>query len=221
MSRHSTGDRWHRPVLRRNGFTRLRAVLAGALVLGAGATMTLAAWTDQEVATGSFAASVFDVLSSPDGTPLTSHGTAPGATLTFAATGLSPGTSAFAPLDVATSTASTVGGTLTLTAISAATTAGIGLGDALRYRIVRLANTSTVCQASAFTTPAQWVTPATGAYTDVTAALPALNAVTLSSAGTVVQRLCIEVQLASGASSDHQGASSNVTWTFGGTSAGG
>lgn len=217
MSRH----RRHRTLLRRPGFTQLRAALAGALVLGVGATMTLAAWTDQEFATGSFAASVFDVLSSPDGSPLTSHGTAPGATLTFAAAGLSPGTSAFAPLDVATSTGSTVGGTLTLTAISAVTTAGIGLGDALGYRIVRLAGTSTACQASAFTAPAQWVTPASGAYTNVTAALPALSAVTLSSAGTVVQRLCVEVQLAGSASSAHQGASSSVTWSFSGTSAGG
>jgi predicted ribosomally synthesized peptide with SipW-like signal peptide len=194
--------------------------LAGALVLGVGATMTLAAWTDQEVATGAFAASVFDVVSSPDATPLTSHGTAPGATLTFAATGLSPGTSVFAHLDVATSTGSTVGGTLTLTAIGSATTAGIGLADALGYRIVRLTGTTTPCTASAFTAPAQWVTPATGAYTNVTAALPALSAVALDSGGVNVRRLCVEAQLAGAASSDHQGASSTVTWSFTGTSAG-
>ncbi|WP_408605753.1 SipW-dependent-type signal peptide-containing protein [Leucobacter salsicius] len=33
-------------------FTRVRAVLAGALVLGVGGSLTLAAWTDTEYAAG-------------------------------------------------------------------------------------------------------------------------------------------------------------------------
>ena len=41
MGRHSAA---RRP----RTFTKVRAVLAGALVLGVGATMTLASWTDTE-----------------------------------------------------------------------------------------------------------------------------------------------------------------------------
>ena len=41
--------------------TRPRAVLAAGLVLGTGVVATLAAWTDQEFATGTFAAGTFDL----------------------------------------------------------------------------------------------------------------------------------------------------------------
>ena len=63
MSRHrSTGERGRRARI-------WRALLAGGLVLGVGATATLAAWNDSEVATGSFAASVFDTESQSAGSP--------------------------------------------------------------------------------------------------------------------------------------------------------
>jgi len=45
------------------GFRRLRAVLAGGLVLGVGAALTLAAWNDAEFATGSFQAREPDPVS--------------------------------------------------------------------------------------------------------------------------------------------------------------
>ncbi|SFH86076.1 hypothetical protein E3O11_09355 [Cryobacterium levicorallinum] len=43
---------------------RIRAVLAGGLVLGLGAAVTLAAWNDSEFARGSFAASGFNLVGS-------------------------------------------------------------------------------------------------------------------------------------------------------------
>jgi predicted ribosomally synthesized peptide with SipW-like signal peptide len=55
--------------------TRIKAVLAGGLVLGLGAAMTLAAWTDQEFATGSFTAGHFNLVGSSDGTTFGEHAT--------------------------------------------------------------------------------------------------------------------------------------------------
>ncbi|MDR2320511.1 MAG: SipW-dependent-type signal peptide-containing protein, partial [Microbacterium sp.] len=49
---------------RRRGLAlrRIRAVLAGGLVLGVGATVTLASWNDGEYATGTSTAGTFDVV---------------------------------------------------------------------------------------------------------------------------------------------------------------
>lgn len=55
--------------------TRVKALLAGGLVLGIGAAMTLAAWTDQEFATGSFTAGSFNVVGSADGLTFADHAT--------------------------------------------------------------------------------------------------------------------------------------------------
>ena len=49
----------HRAPAQRRGYGRTRAVLAGAVVLGIGASITLASWTDDEFASGSFTASKF------------------------------------------------------------------------------------------------------------------------------------------------------------------
>ena len=51
-------------VSRHRTFTRVRAVLAGALVLGVGASVTLASWSDSEYAAGTFTASTFRLESS-------------------------------------------------------------------------------------------------------------------------------------------------------------
>ncbi|MGP5381769.1 SipW-dependent-type signal peptide-containing protein [Glutamicibacter arilaitensis] len=46
---------------------KVKALLAGGLVLGVGAAVTLAAWTEQEWATGNFTAGSFNVQGSTDG----------------------------------------------------------------------------------------------------------------------------------------------------------
>jgi len=52
---------------------KVRAVLAGGLVLGVGAAVTLAAWNDSEFATGTFTAGTFNLEGSTDGTTFTDH----------------------------------------------------------------------------------------------------------------------------------------------------
>lgn len=62
---------------------KITAVLAGGMVLGVGAAVTLAAWNDSEFATGSFAAGSFTFQGSTDGTAFSDNPLSPGATLAF------------------------------------------------------------------------------------------------------------------------------------------
>lgn len=74
--------------------TKAKAILAGGLVLGVGAAITLAAWTDTEWATGFFSTGKFGIEGSTDGSSWMSHPDSPGATLMFSAatpTDLTPG----------------------------------------------------------------------------------------------------------------------------------
>ncbi len=93
-------------------FTRVRALLAGALVLGVGATLTLASWTDQEYAQGSFATSTFAIEGAADGT-FGDHSATP-APLLFTATAaaMSPGSITYSRFVVRTTAATTVAGTV-------------------------------------------------------------------------------------------------------------
>lgn len=98
---------------------RLRAVLAGGLVLGVGAAVTLAAWNDSEFAIGSFAAGQFDLVGSTDGTSFTDHATADTAAplgFTVNPTNLAPGDVVFAPFAVALEEAATYAAAVTVSA---------------------------------------------------------------------------------------------------------
>lgn len=88
---------------------RIRALLAGGLVLGLGAAGTLAAWTDSGFATGVFSSGQFNIQGNPSiTTPPASetwsdHYTAGNAApLQFSTNfdGLSPGTTVYAPFSI-------------------------------------------------------------------------------------------------------------------------
>ena len=123
----------------RNDNTRgrkVRALLAGGLVLGVGAAVTLAAWTDQEWATGEFGAGSFNVQGSTDGTTFEDHTSADGAAaLTFdlpAAENLTPGDAVAAPFVLRLDAETSYGATVELT-----DAAGSGVNaDNLTYGIV-------------------------------------------------------------------------------------
>ncbi|OAV52152.1 SipW-dependent-type signal peptide-containing protein [Enteractinococcus helveticum] len=82
---------------------KVRALLAGGLVLGVGAAVTLATWTDQEWATGIFGAGSFNIQSSNDGATFADNESQDGAAaLDFELTGgdnlnLAPGATVAAP----------------------------------------------------------------------------------------------------------------------------
>ncbi|MGM7665488.1 SipW-dependent-type signal peptide-containing protein [Microbacterium sp. A93] len=92
---------------------KIYAVLAGGLVLGVGAAVTLAAWNDSEFATVDFAAGSFVFQGSTDGTTFTDHASEAGAAdLTFSAdfTNLSPNDVVYTPyaLSLVASTSATL-----------------------------------------------------------------------------------------------------------------
>ncbi|WP_347109417.1 SipW-dependent-type signal peptide-containing protein [Paenarthrobacter sp. S56] len=95
---------------------RVRAVLAGGLVLGVGAAVTLAAWNDSEFAQGTFTAGAFNLEGSTDGTGFAEHPVGSPATLNFTASpgNLSPGDVVTAPFAVRLDDATTNDATVTL-----------------------------------------------------------------------------------------------------------
>lgn len=202
----------HQAVSRSRTFTRVRAVLAGALVLGVGSTMTLAAWTDNEFGQGTFTASRFDTQSSVNGgVGYADNSSSPGATIAFDTTAMSPSSVRYGSLLVRTKINS-IAGTMVL---SGATISPSGtdettvLGAALRYRVV---STTATCDATAFTGSPTWVVGPTAA-TLTTAGSATLNlaAATASLPGAATG-LCFEVTLPAGAANTLQGASTTAIW---------
>lgn len=196
----------------------VRALLAAGVVLGVGTAVTLAAWNDSEVATGSFASSVFDTESRSAGSPgYASRPAAPGAALTFAATAMSPGASHYAWLDVRTTPATTVGGTVSLA--SAANDAG-ALVAALEYRAVRMAapSSTATCGTAAFSGSPAFIAGGAAAYLPVTS-VPAVPVASPIAAAGGELGFCFEVRVAPGAANTFQGTTASVTWQFAATSA--
>ena len=103
----------------KQGWTKARAILAGGLVLGVGAAITLAAWTDQEWATGSFGSGgSFGIVGATDGATFTEHATeGTAANLNFAvdADNLAPGDEVFAGFGVQLIATSSNQATVTVT----------------------------------------------------------------------------------------------------------
>ena len=121
-----TDDTQHGRTRRR----RLKAMLAGGLVLGVGAAITLAAWNDSEFAQGTFASGAFNLEGSLDGTAFSEHPTAAAGSaadldFTLDAANLSPGDVVFAPFAIRLDDTTTYDAT---TAITATTSAGAVVG---------------------------------------------------------------------------------------------
>lgn len=195
---------------------RVRALLAGALVLGVGASLTLASWTDDTYAEGSFQASSFAVESNVTkpytaSGPWTDASAPPGPTLNFQATAMSPGVSFYAPIAIRTKPGS-IGGTVQLTAPSLS--GSTELGQALRYRVVR----SSTCAGSAFTSTAAYVVGGPSTYSPLSAGqntgvTNSLAPAVATSPGPPTQ-FCFEVRLPSGAPNSLQGDAASAVWHF-------
>ncbi|MFF1571253.1 SipW-dependent-type signal peptide-containing protein [Leifsonia sp. NPDC058292] len=205
------------PSSRRIRALRLRAILAGGLVLGVGATMTLAAWTDNEFATGSFTSSVFDTQSSVNGAAYADNNVSPGPTVSLSGP-FAPGVSAYLPVLIRTKTNS-VAGTVVLNGATLGGTDAATLGAALVYRVVRTTGT---CAASAFTGTPTFVVGAAGTQRALTAGQEtgvsnALAAATSAAPGAATG-FCFEVTLPAGAANTLQGKTATATWQFVATS---
>lgn len=117
---------------------KIRAVLAGGLVLGVGAAVTLAAWNDSEFAQGTFGAGHFNMQGSTNGTDFSDHAAGAPAQLGFSLgfDGLSPTDTVAAPfvlhLDADTTNDAQV-------SVASAAVSGTA-ADELSYGIVQVAS---------------------------------------------------------------------------------
>ncbi|MEU1752806.1 SipW-dependent-type signal peptide-containing protein [Micromonospora matsumotoense] len=112
------------------GRRRLKAILAGGLALGIGATISLAAWNDSEFATGTFSAGTFGIEGSTNGTSYAEHPTAGTAASLIFSTGfddISPGDVVAAPFAVRLTAATTYDATVTVASAAPAPPAFVGL----------------------------------------------------------------------------------------------
>ncbi len=193
---------------RRRRSRMVRAILAGGLVLGIGAAVTLAAWNDSEYVTGSFQAGRFNLEgSTTNGTTFTEHatpGTAGTLTFTLNPTTLSPGDVVYAPFAVRLDATTTNNANVTL----AATTTGTVTN--LTYELIAptafgCTSTTTGTSIVPALTPVSTAAP-TGTFTlthGASVAGPAVNLCFKVTAGTVAQ-----------------GQTGTVTWQFLATSTG-
>lgn len=203
MGRHSSApsDGW---------FTKVRAVLAGAVVLGVGGAATLAAWNDSEFATGTFSASTFGIVGSTDGTQFSEHTHAgDAATLSFTVPGggLSPNTTVYALFSVKTTEASTVGGTVALTATS---TNSAGLGAYLTYGVRAISGAD--CNSASFSGGTQIVATGTSLNTNGT------GTTSVQKAGGNTVNYCFAITMSDSTPNSMQGASVSPSWKFVATS---
>ena len=195
---------------------KILAVLAGGLVLGVGAAVTLASWNDSEFAAGTFTAGAFNLEGSTtsasagyDDHNVDDADTA--ASLAFqlpaAAAALSPDDVVYAPFWVRLDSTTTNNATLTPAGI----TAGTGGNEAnLSYTVRAIAPEATCDATAAGTLVASGDT--LSALTGATA-VPLTKGATAGTAGDAVQ-LCFAVT----AGDVTQGDSATATWEFTATS---
>jgi predicted ribosomally synthesized peptide with SipW-like signal peptide len=113
---------------------KVRAILAGGLVLGLGAAVTLAAWNDSEFAKGTFTGGSFNIEGSTNGTTFSEHpasGSAADLGFTLDTGDLSPGEVVSAPFAVRVDSESTNGAAVTVSG------AATGAVTGLTYRLVQ------------------------------------------------------------------------------------
>jgi predicted ribosomally synthesized peptide with SipW-like signal peptide len=185
---------------------RVRAALAGGLVLGLGAGLTVASWTDAEFVKGTFTASAFGLQTSAQGGAYSAVNS-----VTGSVAGIYPGSLAYIALKVKTAAVSTAG-TVSLSATANST----GLAAVLRYRIVR---TLGACTATAFTVSPVYVVGGAASYQQVNAALAATTGIAVGANASSEVGYCIELGIPLGTvQATYQGVSGVPTWNIIGTS---
>lgn len=120
-TQHSAAPVSEAALAREDRRRRSRALLAGGLVLGIGAAVTLAAWSDSEFATGTFAAGTFGLEGSTNGSTFAEHDTdETAATVAFAAPfqALSPDDVVYAPFWVRLDDRTTSGAGVTVASLT-------------------------------------------------------------------------------------------------------
>lgn len=197
---------------------RIKAILAGGLVFGVGATATVAAWTDTETSKGSFEAGRFNIELSVDGTAWTSN-----PSMVFSAGNMYPGSKVYAKVFVKTTSNTTMKGDVKVSG-GGIDSPGTGIGNSLAYRAVTQATTvagikSFNCNGDSF--PGVSGPPYVlggAARIALKTGVESGSTQSLSSAAESVQAYCFEVALPDTTPSGAQGSKADHTWTWKATS---
>lgn len=194
---------------RRSG--RVRALLAGGLVLGVGASVTLAAWNDSEYASGSLTAGTFQLEGSTDGVDFSASDSSSPHSLSFspASEPLFPGSTRYALFSVRSAEAS-LGGDVQVFSHEENTT---GLGAHLTYGLSVIEGTA--CDADTFDAGTTLVEPGSALSVSPGAAQD------LGADQTAPVNYCLELHLPSDAENEAQGQTAAPSWEFLGTSVSG
>ena len=187
---------------------KARAILAGSLVLGVGAAVTLASWNDSEFASSAFTGGKYNIQSSLNGMTWSDTTSTGPAQLTFKVGPgtLSPSTTVYAPFAVKLAQGTTNVADVTIKSTSAAPASpGVDASSHLTYTIMKTAAWG--CDSS---TTGSIVAPVTTPVTSSSLA----NAFSLNDAGTTAY-LCIAVTADSTLA---QSSGSTVTWELAGVS---
>lgn len=122
---------------------KVKAVLAGGLVLGVGAAVTLASWTDQAYVDATFGTSSFNIQVDTQGggeawVEADTEAAASDLVFSVGVEALVPGGTVYAPVSLQTDPAGSVAGTVTLEGAAAGAGGDEALFDALRYTVTAL-----------------------------------------------------------------------------------
>lgn len=216
------------PTTRSRRTRKIAAIAAGTLVVGVGATYTLATWTDSEWVWGGAAGdapgigtSIFEVQQDTS-SPFTGPGsfadfeTNPGDVLVFStgALALSPGDTVYAPVALRTTTASSAGNVELQGAVNAT---GIDfqdddeeLWDAVRVTVHTATGDTPPSACAPDFDAAGWGTIVSGAEL----ATVADSGQGLEAAAASTQHYCFALTLPAGSSSDLQGRTIAPAWEF-------
>ncbi|MFT4213608.1 MAG: SipW-dependent-type signal peptide-containing protein [Microbacterium sp.] len=188
---------------------RVRAVLAGGLVLGIGAAATLAAWNDSEYTAATITAGTFDIVGSTDGSTFDDHPSTDPATLSFSAavSAITPGDTVYALFSVKTAEES-MAGTVQLVADNGSSLTG--LAAALTYGVSTVSGTT--CDSTTFSAGTAVVASGSALTVDGT------GTQSLSANGGNQVNYCFAVTLPTGAASSLQGTSTTPVWYVSATS---
>ncbi|HVX07435.1 SipW-dependent-type signal peptide-containing protein [Humibacter sp.] len=194
----------------------MRTLLAGGLVLGAGAAVTVAAWTAQDDAVGGFVTSRFSTESTVNGGTSWSDNSTTPATLSLSAGALMPGDATAASFGIHATTGS-VSGTESLQTPSGVAGA---LAPSLQYRVYR-ASSSACSATSAPAAGSDWLVGDAVGWAALSSTVPA-NSTPLAAGGTGAPGapawFCFQVRLSTDAPNSVQASGAQATWRFLGTS---
>lgn len=201
-------------------FRRVRALLAGGLVLGIGATATLAAWTDQEFTHATITAGTFAVESRVSaGAPFVGAPSNP--MLGLNATGLYPGEKRAAWIQIRDK--GSVGGVVSLSgvAVTGADGTSAPVLNSLALRNGLKASVAVNTGLGPGTDPATWCTTSTTAASTTgilgigTVPTPTATGALIAAGATQnIVTFCVILELPVGADNSVQGGAVIPTWTF-------